>query len=189
MSSDDVTGIGRDPDLLEAFYREHVEAVQRFVARRVTDPHTAADLTTQVFLAVIDAAAGYDPARGAPRAWLFGIARHVVAGEHRRARRQRESAQRWGTRRDLEPDAEERATERLDAERDGRRVLEQVSRLPEGLRAVVELVLVDGLDLSDAADALGITVGNARVRLHRGRRRLAASLLPALTRPTEEVTT
>lgn len=186
MSSDDVTALGRDPDLLEAFYREHVEAVQRFVARRVGDPHTAADLTTQVFLAVIDAAPGYDPRRGAPRAWLFGIARHVVVGEHRRARRQRESAARWGSRRDLEPDAVERATERLDAEREARRLHDQVSQLPAGVRAVVELVLVDGLELGEAADALGITVGNARVRLHRGRRRLAASL-PDLTRPTEEV--
>ncbi len=29
--------IGRDPDEFDAFYREHIEAVQRFVARRVSD--------------------------------------------------------------------------------------------------------------------------------------------------------
>ena len=40
-----LTAIATDPEALEAFYREHVEAVQRFVARRVSDPHLAADLT------------------------------------------------------------------------------------------------------------------------------------------------
>ncbi len=185
MDDDDVAGIGRDPVLLEEFYREHVEAVQRFVARRVGDPHTAADLTAQVFLAVIESASGYDPRRGAPRAWLYGISRNVVAGEHRRARRQRESAVRWGSRRLLEPDALERAAERLDAEREARELLAGFSVLPDGVRAVVELVAVDGLEVAEAAHALGISVGNARVRLHRGRRRLAATVSDP-TRPTVE---
>ena len=69
-----LTAIGTDPDALEEFYREHVEAVQRFVARRVFDPHVAADLTADVFVAVIEAAAGYRPDLGPPRAWLFGVA-------------------------------------------------------------------------------------------------------------------
>ena len=47
--------IGRDPTAFEAFYRDNVEAVQRFIARRVDDPHLAADLTANVFLAVIEA--------------------------------------------------------------------------------------------------------------------------------------
>lgn len=40
--TDDLVAIGREPD---AFHREHVEAVQRFVARRVESPEDAADLT------------------------------------------------------------------------------------------------------------------------------------------------
>ena len=39
----EISGIGRDPDAFEAFYREHLPWVRRFVARRVDDPHTAAD--------------------------------------------------------------------------------------------------------------------------------------------------
>jgi RNA polymerase sigma-70 factor (ECF subfamily) len=30
--------IAGDPDAFEAFYREHVEALQRFIARRVSTP-------------------------------------------------------------------------------------------------------------------------------------------------------
>jgi hypothetical protein len=37
----DVTDIGHDPHAFEAFYREHLGAVERFVARRVGDVHGA----------------------------------------------------------------------------------------------------------------------------------------------------
>jgi len=36
--------VRRDPAAFEAFYRAHVVAVERFIVRRVTDPHRAADL-------------------------------------------------------------------------------------------------------------------------------------------------
>lgn len=62
------TAIGIDPDALEAFYREHVAAVQRFVARRVADPERAADLTADIFLAALDAAGSYRPAGTSPAA-------------------------------------------------------------------------------------------------------------------------
>ncbi len=35
--------IGTDPDLFEAFYREHVEDLQRFVARRIGDRERAGE--------------------------------------------------------------------------------------------------------------------------------------------------
>jgi len=43
----------RDPQLSEEFYRRHVPPVTRFVPRRVDAPHTAADLTAEIFLAVL----------------------------------------------------------------------------------------------------------------------------------------
>src|SRR6476661_3864363 len=104
MSPDDLRRIAHDPEAFEAFYRAHVEDLQRFVARRVGDPHLAADLTAEAFLAAIDAAPGYRPERGAPGAWLFGIARNVVAAEHRRAARERRANARVQGRRLLDPD-------------------------------------------------------------------------------------
>ena len=53
-----------------------MDEVTRFVTRRVADPQLAADLTAEVFLAVIEAAAGYRGSFGGPRTWLFGIARN-----------------------------------------------------------------------------------------------------------------
>src|SRR3954449_13350987 len=98
----DVGSIATDPDAFEAFYREHLETVQRFIARRVADPHLAADLTAEVFLAAVDSASSYRPDRGAPAAWLVGVARHVVSTEYRQQSRDRAVLRRISGRRLLD---------------------------------------------------------------------------------------
>src|SRR5690242_15462262 len=103
-SDDGLARVGRDPAAFEEFYRRHVEAVGRFVARRVDDPHTAADLTAEVFLAVIESAHTYRPAAGSEVGWLYGVARNVVAAERRRAARERRTTGREAGRRRLEAD-------------------------------------------------------------------------------------
>src|SRR6266702_2801709 len=108
--------IGYDADAFAAFYREHVTAVTRFVARRVADPHTVADLTAEVFLAVIGSAGSYRPGRGTQVAWLYGIARNVIAGEHRRAAHELRTARRIAGHRLLNEDDIARLEERIDAE-------------------------------------------------------------------------
>ncbi|MEE1803593.1 sigma-70 family RNA polymerase sigma factor [Streptomyces sp. JV176] len=164
----------QDPRVLEEFYRRHVEAVTRFVARRVDDPHTVADLTAEVFLAVLDSAHTYRPGLGSETAWLYGIARNVVSSERRRAVREAERDRRFSGRRLLEADDIVRLEDKLDAESPGRRVLAALARLPEGERAVMELVAVDQLTVTEAAAALGIRQVTARVRLHRARKALRA---------------
>jgi RNA polymerase sigma-70 factor (ECF subfamily) len=171
--------IASDPEAFEAFYREHVATVQRFVARRVDDLYLGADLTADVFLAAIDAAHSYRSGWAKPIAWLYGIARNVVAGERRRSGRE----QRAG--RCLPPSAElieaddlARLHERLDAEAASRRLYAAMDRLSEGERAVLELVVLDDLSASEAAKTLGIRPVTARVRLHRARRLLQQELGP-----------
>jgi RNA polymerase sigma factor (sigma-70 family) len=179
----DVALVGTDPDLFEVFYREHVEAVQRFVARRVNDPHVAADLTADIFLAVIEAAASYRPEAGPPRAWLFGVARNVTSTELRRRRRHTQAVGRLQGRRQLEPDAIERAVERIDAAREARALVARLDVLTPAARAVFELVVVDGLGVVETAQVLGLTQGTVRVRLHRARQQLGAALSGPRTSP------
>ena len=176
---DDVRRIGHDPDAFEAFYRAHLPIVQRFVARRVTDPHLAADLTADVFLAAVDAADGYRPDRGHPAAWLTGVARNVVAAEFRRQGRQREAARRIAGRRLLDADSLGRIEERIDAERETRALYDALRSLRPRDRALMELVAVEGLSVADAAAVLGVKPATARVRLHRSRRLVQSHLLPS----------
>lgn len=182
---DEVRAIGRDPDALEAFYRDHLLAVQRYVARRVSTPEEAADLTADVFLAAIEASGGYRGDGAAPLAWLYGIARHVVADHLRHVVRSDRAARRIEGRALLDDDATERIAARIDDERAARDVWTRAQSLPSSQRAVLELVAVDGLTLTEAATALGITAGNARIRYHRARRRL--SFTPAITLTSREV--
>lgn len=172
--ADSVARIGRDPVALEEFYREHVEEVLRFIARRVSDPATAADLTSDVFVAAIGSASSFDADRGTPRAWLIGIARIVVLGEYRRSAHESDKLRRISGRRLLDDADIVRMEERLDAAREARALYELIDRLPAGERDVIELVGVDGMAVVEAAAALDISPTAARVRLHRARRTLKA---------------
>ncbi|NGO72398.1 RNA polymerase sigma factor [Streptomyces sp. SB3404] len=165
----------RDPAAFEVFYRRHVDAVTRFMARRVSDPHTVADLTAETFLAVIDSAHTYRPGRGSETAWLYGIARNTVSAEFRRSARQAELGSRIAGRRLLDEDDISRLEDKLDAERAARRALAALDGLPESERAVLELVVVDQLTVAEAATALGIRQIAARVRLHRARKALRSA--------------
>lgn len=182
---DGVAAIGRDPDALETFYREHIEAVQRFVARRVDNPEDAADLVAEVFLAAISASRDYRGDASVPLAWLYGIARRVVFGHHRSTARALRATRRIDARELLDDESTDRIVARIDSQRAARDVYRSLAALPARQRAVVELVAVDGLSLAEAAAALGISAGNARVRYHRARRQLADDLSPSLPDPSE----
>ncbi len=182
------TGIDEDPDAFEAFYRDHLETVRRFVARRVADPHLAADLTADVFLAAIDAAGTYRSDRGSPAGWLVGVARNVLAAEFRRQARQQRLQRRISGRRLLDADSLNRIEERIDAERETRRLYAALSELKERDRALIELVAIDGLSVTEAAAVLGVKPATARVRLHRSRRLVQSHLqLPLESALTPEV--
>jgi RNA polymerase sigma-70 factor (ECF subfamily) len=183
--------IASDPDAFERFYRQHVEAVQRFVARRVDDPYRAADLTADVFVAVIESAGSYRRSRGEPVAWLYGIARNVVADEHRQKARELRTATRIRGRELVDEDDLAALHERIDGESAARALYRELTLLPAGERAVLELVALDGLSAREAGQALGIGAVAARVRLHRARRRLQRrlDLLDLGTTDLPEVTT
>lgn len=170
----DLAAIARDPDAFERFYRAHADLVGRFIARRVSDPDTIADLTADVFLAAIASAGSYRPERGSVANWLYGVARHVVAGEFKRRARERDAARRAGGRRALGCEDIARIEERVDAEKAARRTYEALTDMPEATRELIELIAVDGLTVAQAATALGITPLAARVRLHRARKILRA---------------
>jgi RNA polymerase sigma-70 factor (ECF subfamily) len=174
----ELTEIASDLDSFERFYREHVEAVQRFVARRVDDPYLAADLTADVFVAAIESAGSYRRGLGEPVAWLFGIARNVVAGERRRNAKQLRTAAHIRGRELVDEDDLAALHERIDRESAGRTLYQELAQLPAGERAVLELVALDGLSAGEAGRALGIGPVAARVRLHRARRRLRNRLDP-----------
>jgi RNA polymerase sigma factor (sigma-70 family) len=165
-----------DPDAFEVFYRDQVRAVEAFVARRVSDRDRVADLTADVFVAAVDAADSFRSELGGETAWLFGIARYVVADEVRRDRRARNLELRIRGSELLVDDETYSIDERLSAEASSRALYAAMKCLPEGERAVLELVALDELSVAEAARILGIRAVTARVRLLRARRTMAPAL-------------
>jgi RNA polymerase sigma factor (sigma-70 family) len=175
VSAEQLPRIGTDPELFDLFYSEHLEDLQRFVARRVGDRERAADLTAEIFLAAIDSAHRYRPL-GTPRSWLYGIARIVVAEDRRRSARERAREERLRGSALLDEEEAELIDRRIDAAARARRLHAAMDRLPEGERAVLELVALDELTVVEAAAAAGVRPVTARVRLHRARRKLRTEL-------------
>ena len=100
------------------------------------------------------------------------MARHVLAKELHRQTRERRIADRVSGQRLLDPDSFARIEEQIDAEREARKLYSALAALPLRERELMELVALDGLNVTEAAAVLGVKPGAARVRLHRGRARL-----------------
>jgi RNA polymerase sigma-70 factor, ECF subfamily len=68
----------------EAVYAEQLPHVHNFFRFRTGDAGVAEELTAQTFEQAWRARESYQPARGAPSAWLFAIARNVAVSYFRR---------------------------------------------------------------------------------------------------------
>lgn len=176
VGAEQLRWIGTDAEIFEAFYREHVEGLQNFIARRVGERDRAADLTAEIFLAAVESADGYRPDSGTPRAWLYGIARLVIANDARRRDAERAREDRWRGSALLDSDDAARIDARIDAALRSRELYAAMDRLPEAERTVLELVALDELTVAEAAAVAGLRPVTARVRLHRARRKLRAEL-------------
>jgi RNA polymerase sigma factor (sigma-70 family) len=85
-----------DPEAFASFYRRHVADVLAFHRRRTGDAQLALDLTAETFARALRAAATYREADGAAVAWLFAIARNLLADSYRRGRVRDDARRRLG---------------------------------------------------------------------------------------------
>jgi RNA polymerase sigma-70 factor (ECF subfamily) len=161
------------------FYRQNFDSVLGFVTRRTDSVHLAADLTADIFLTALEQADSYDARRGVPAAWLYGIARNVLASHFRGSARERQAISQIAGHRMLDEQDVAAIEARIDAARAARQLAELHAALTEPLRAVLDLVAVDGLSTREAAQALGISTATVRMRLHRARKALRSATRPA----------
>src|ERR1700720_3289228 len=66
------------------FYRRHQGGVYRYALHMTGRPEAAADVVQETFLTLIRHAGKFDEERGAPGAFLYGIARNHVRKLHER---------------------------------------------------------------------------------------------------------
>jgi RNA polymerase sigma-70 factor (ECF subfamily) len=151
---------------LEALYRGARDDVYAYVVTLLHDAAAAEDVTAQAFERAVRRRRTYDPRRGSPRAWLFGIARHVALDELRRRKRRAHLAS--------EPPDLDAAAPEDEAEAALRRaaVRSALAGLPAREREVISLKFHAGLDNAELAGVLGVSSSNAGTLLHRAMAKL-----------------
>lgn len=153
-----------------ALYDRYVDAIYRYCALRLGSREAAEDATSVIFAKALDGLARY---RGPSfRAWLFGIAHHVVIDAYRSTRRDLslEAAQDMH---DPTASLEEMAL----ASETTQTLSAALAHLTPDQRHVIELRLA-GLSSAEIAAALGRSRGAVTVAQHRAMRRLQHLLTP-----------
>jgi RNA polymerase sigma-70 factor, ECF subfamily len=155
------------PRVLLALYDDALPIVYGYFVRRTADRGTAEDLTSETFLAAMDAARkDAPPPITVP--WLLGVARHKLADHYRRG------SDRFSIPMAELPEAVDPADD-WDAELD-RIVAESVlARLPEHHRTVLALRYMDDCSVPECAQLIGRTVHATEALLVRARRAFRSS--------------
>lgn len=156
----------------EVLFERHREKVYAFLARQIRDRARVDDLFQNVFLKVF---------RGLPnfklesrfKTWLYTISSNVVTDELRvRGRR--------GV--PVELNETMAVTEREEGESMDRevrlgRVRRAIQALPEGMRQLFTLVRFHEMKIAEAAEAVGMSPGAAKVALFRAQKKVGELVL------------
>ena len=172
----------------EALFREQQGAVLRFAQRRLGSDEAAWDVVSETFLAAWRQWQRRPAASEETRAWLYGIAGHVVRNQRRAGiRRLRLEARMAGFGLATDPSV---LTDEDVADEAVRRDLawQALERLSPDDREILRLAGWEGLDLRGLSIALAVSTSTAKVRLHRARRRLEAALAAAASTSTSTIT-
>ena len=172
-----------EPDRFRTLYDANHDRVHRLLGR-IAGPHDAEDLTQIVFA---KAASTLPRFRGDASAstWLYRIAANV-ASDWLRGRAAHEAkltvplpeggeTAQAGANVAL-PDPQSSPEQRLVRKEMHDHIRREIGQLPEGSREVLILGQLGGLTDDEVAQALGISLANVKVRLHRARAQLKQAI-------------
>lgn len=154
-------------------YDRMAAQVFRYLARRV-GRDSAEELTAEVFAQAWAGRHRYDPSRGDPAGWVFGIVVNVVRRHHRSADRQLRAYAKVPRDR-ASGDPSDSVPGALDAASELRDTVRSLEQLPALDREMILLRAWAELSYQDIAEALGVDVGAVKTRLNRARARVAST--------------
>ena len=140
---------------IERLYQDHGPALLSYLRRSFGWCASAEDMLQETFVQVLRRPGDLDEAVS-PRAWLFGIARHLGQTAARRHR----------------PMAELKESATSSAGSDLLDLRQAIAELSPTLREPLELRLGEQLSYEEIAQVLEIPVGTVRSRLHNAMREL-----------------
>jgi RNA polymerase sigma-70 factor (ECF subfamily) len=187
-----------DEDAFLEFYRRHQGGVYRYALHMTGRPEAADDVVQETFMTLIRHAGKYDEGRGAPAAFLYGVARNHVRKlqekerryvslpgeecgefvlEKSAARSQSNGNERYA----VAPSGTGSVLQGLEEEETILMLRDAILTLPLHYREPVTLCDLQGKSYEDAAALLACPVGTVRSRLNRARSILLEKLRPRRT--------
>jgi RNA polymerase sigma-70 factor (ECF subfamily) len=161
-------------EVFEKVFDRHIGAVHRYLRLRVGDA-LAEELAAETFTRAFQARRRFDARRTSALPWLYGIASNLIR-MHWRSEQRRLRAYGLAAERDLQPAPSGEVDARLDAAAEVATLTETLTGLPAGQREVLLLHAWAELSHAEIAEALALSEGTVRKRLHRARRALAERL-------------
>jgi RNA polymerase sigma-70 factor, ECF subfamily len=164
-----LAGTTRDPAAFGAWYRRHEREVLAFFRYATRSSELAADLTAETFAAALESIGGYRAELGETRAWLFGIARHVLGRSLARGRVENRARAALALPVLV---VDDEAIERIEAISANGTVAAMLADLPPDVRAAVQGRIVDERAYAELAERLECSESVVRKRVSRGLARL-----------------
>lgn len=156
-------------------YDRHRDRIYRHAYSHVAQVADAEDVVAMVFLEAWRRRRSVRFVDGSLLPWLLTVTTNVTFNTRRAARRyDRLLAAVPRGPQSVDPSRE--VEERIDGERMSERLRRALARLSIAERRVVDLCLVEGYPLADAAAALDVPIGSVKSRLSRARAKLKAEL-------------
>ena len=169
-----------DRDAFTVLVDRYKRGIANFIGASVRTPADVADLSQETFLRAYAHLGTFNPSLGKYSTWVFHIARNVVRTHLGKSQRRPQTAD-LGEDRTLEnmlPDVSLDADPmggilRAEAESEVRSAL---AELPERTRTVLALRYYDNMDYQTIATTMGLSLGNVKTLIHRGKLALAHKL-------------
>jgi RNA polymerase sigma-70 factor (ECF subfamily) len=162
-----------DEGAMRTLYARHNVRVFRFISRLVTEPGTAEDLMSEVFIDVWTQAGRFE-GRSQVTTWILSIARFkALSALHRRRRRDAELGEAAMELIEDATDSPEQTVLNSDLSAQLRTCLSQMS---QEHREVIDLVYYREKTIEEVADIMGTPKNTVKTRMHYARKRLAGLL-------------
>jgi RNA polymerase sigma factor (sigma-70 family) len=170
-----LAAIAGDSAAFTSIFNRHGDRVYLHARRLTVSVADAEDLTAAAFFELWRRRRSVRVVNGSVLPWLLVTTTNLARNLARGVRRYRSMLA--ALPRSVEASSADELAERdLDGEAATDRVRQALSSLRPSDAALIVLTSFEHCSLTEAADALGISAGAARTRLHRARARMAASL-------------
>jgi RNA polymerase sigma-70 factor (ECF subfamily) len=172
--------LGGERERFAVLVDRYKRGITNFIGASVRSQADVADLAQETFLRSYAHLGTFNPSLGRFSTWIYHIARNVVR-THLGKNLRRPQTQELGEDRTVEetlPDVSAEADPscgvlRAEAESDVRAAL---ADLPERTRTVLSLRYYDNMEYQTIAETMGLSLGNVKTLIHRGKMALAEKM-------------